>query len=774
LVGNELYGIFPTTIIKQTLMLNNHGNYIIYSSTSTNNINYQKNLLFNYNLSDSEGSHWATGQYTSPVGDYSANTSYIKSDFRGDWIIIKFPIKIILSRFRFYFRTGNISRAPALWKCYGSNDGINFTEITEASNSITKINSDNYSLGYYEDILGPTFDIPYLYIGWVVNKLVGIISGDASIMNFLELQIFGKDDISNSYSKQWSTLSDNRVVYNNPSTITTYLSTQTLDLTNKYLRFNYDEEVYINSGVSTTITFGNGSHSINTTPPIPKYTYPILKDNSSNIINPLIWYKFDSSPNALIDSGSLNNGTLINSANPNQVTFVSTANNYIRGNSSAYFSLAANFLTIPNTIDFNLINIATGISFSFWIKITTSSGASSRIFDFGASGNPATQYISIYKNGVTNHLTFDINGITASTGSITPLTISNYFDSVWRQITWTISTAGAWNIYINNSIATFSSALPTTRIIPSFTSKTYYIGKSVSTGVSTFNTMYIDDFRIYQKVLTATEVSELYFGRVEVYNKNNIGIGTTNPNTNYILDVNGNANVNGVITTTTLTATKLTATNSINVNTPQLGVFGGTGDKFILYTGTASVHPYSLGINGAVMWYSVPLNASHIFYVNGSPIASINNVGIGITGTLTTTSSIRGTTFNCCDSVITAAALVGRLLNVVGTNAVMRIWRNDGLNSPGMEFMSGTISSATSYTKFWDMGIGGTDGANYFYIRDRKPPSRFLNRIIIDDIGNVGIGTTTTDFRLNVEGSFNSTSFYQNTVLIDFTTYAMF
>jgi hypothetical protein len=105
LAGNELYGVYPATIIKQTLMINNQGNYIIYSSTSTSDINYQKNLLFNYNLSDTAGGHWKTGQYTSPSGDYSANTSYIKSDFKGDWIIIKFPYSIILNKFIFNARS---------------------------------------------------------------------------------------------------------------------------------------------------------------------------------------------------------------------------------------------------------------------------------------------------------------------------------------------------------------------------------------------------------------------------------------------------------------------------------------------------------------------------------------------------------------------------------------------------------------------------------------------------------------------------------------------
>ena len=75
-------------------------------------------------------------------------SNYIVSGYTGDWIIVKLPYQIILSRFRFYARPTSISRSPGLWKCYGSNDGINFTEITEASNITTTISSSVYTTFY--------------------------------------------------------------------------------------------------------------------------------------------------------------------------------------------------------------------------------------------------------------------------------------------------------------------------------------------------------------------------------------------------------------------------------------------------------------------------------------------------------------------------------------------------------------------------------------------------------------------------------------------------
>jgi hypothetical protein len=59
------------------------------------------------------------------MGEYF-NTNFIKSDYLGDWMIIKFPYSIILTKYNFVARVTQPTRAPGEWKCYGSNDGINF------------------------------------------------------------------------------------------------------------------------------------------------------------------------------------------------------------------------------------------------------------------------------------------------------------------------------------------------------------------------------------------------------------------------------------------------------------------------------------------------------------------------------------------------------------------------------------------------------------------------------------------------------------------------
>jgi len=83
---------------------------------------------------------------------------------------------------------------------------------------------------------------------------------------------------------------------------------------------------------------------------------------------------------------------------------------------------------------------------------------------------------------------------------------------------------------------------------------------------------------------------------------------------------------------------KLGIINS-GLNTPQFGFYGGIGDRLVLWKGDAGAYPYSLGMNGATMWYSVPNGAIHNFYVNGTSTYQINSTGATLTGALNITST---------------------------------------------------------------------------------------------------------------------------------------
>ena len=238
----ELLTINPTTYYKGTITINTYtngygiGTYTIYTSSFWGG---DRSQLFDYNLTDGN-SHWATsGTYSTPNGNYTLGSSYIVSGYTGDWIIIKLPYPIILAKFTFYIRPNVVSRSPALWKCYGSNDGITFIEIVEASNSTTALTSSSYSLSYYQQVLASTFSTPYLYIGFTINKLVGG-DGNAYVLNFSELQLFGKETGILQY----------------PPPLGTYIN-PTNELLVEFLNKNI-----FSSTLTVTHTYGTGKYNI--------------------------------------------------------------------------------------------------------------------------------------------------------------------------------------------------------------------------------------------------------------------------------------------------------------------------------------------------------------------------------------------------------------------------------------------------------------------------------------------------------------------------------
>jgi hypothetical protein len=197
--SGEILNINPTNYIKETITLNptgikyGIGTYKIYTSSFYNSAT-PKVKLFNH-ITNDDLPHWAVS-YTQPGGTYPGS-NYIVSEYTGEWIIIKLINPIILTKFRFWTRSDIPSRSPSLWRCYGSNDGITFTEIKEASNDTTSLTLDNYPSNVYEKLL-TTFNIPYLYIGFTIKKLVGGNSF-ANLLNFSEIQLFGKEELNNTY-----------------------------------------------------------------------------------------------------------------------------------------------------------------------------------------------------------------------------------------------------------------------------------------------------------------------------------------------------------------------------------------------------------------------------------------------------------------------------------------------------------------------------------------------------------------------------------------------
>jgi hypothetical protein len=171
------------------------GNYIIYSSSSYGSLN--KHPLFDYNLDHVSGSAFQGSQYLTPEGTYNGS-NYIVLGYTGDWIILKFPTSsVILTKIVFKERSTLLSRAPAEWKTYGSNNGIDFIELSQASQTVRLLSSDYINRFYTKSFINST---SYQYIGITINKVIGGINSD--MVNFSELQFFGKEN--NNFQSDWN------------------------------------------------------------------------------------------------------------------------------------------------------------------------------------------------------------------------------------------------------------------------------------------------------------------------------------------------------------------------------------------------------------------------------------------------------------------------------------------------------------------------------------------------------------------------------------------
>ena len=244
-------------VYHQTLYLDNQtiaygsGIYEVYSSSSYDTPT-TKDRLFNFNTTETTTSpRWAISLYNSGTGNYQGDNS-IDNVYFGDWIILKLPQPILLTRYRIYQRSDFLTKAPAEWKVYGSNDGITFIEITEASQT-TRLTS--YTGGYYEKSLNPSFIIQYQYIGYTFKSLLST-SGQTDL-SFSELQIFGKEIISNSITSQIYTTSNvvkGIVQYEMPIVAKHYgfyisITTPIIIGTTTYYKYDINLTPYCNKGI---------------------------------------------------------------------------------------------------------------------------------------------------------------------------------------------------------------------------------------------------------------------------------------------------------------------------------------------------------------------------------------------------------------------------------------------------------------------------------------------------------------------------------------------
>ena len=242
--------------------------------------------------------------------------------------------------------------------------------------------------------------------------------------------------------------------------------------------------------------------------------------NSIDTILPF-WYNFNSLQDDIYISNkgnySLYNITDINEAN---LILRGNAKIYPINNIDLYFEYTPlnnkyiyldgtenTYVQIPDICNlrelFKISNVGgntEGITFSFWFKISEAINNKSLLF-FGSQDK--AYYINI---GISdNNISINIFNFGSNEYIITQY--DNLFDNTWKHFCWSIDGDGNWEVYINGIKE--PDILVKMIIGEKAIYKDNFIGRSRYDTDNTLN-FSIADFRIYNKVLSYSQVDELY------------------------------------------------------------------------------------------------------------------------------------------------------------------------------------------------------------------------------------------------------------------------
>ena len=181
-------------------------------------------------------------------------------------------------------------------------------------------------------------------------------------------------------------------------------------------------------------------------------------------------------------TGTLNAGASIDTSN------------LVAGSGALTLSGSNQFLSFPTWT-----SGSTGLSIACWFR-SNGNLDTARIFDMG-NGGADNIILSVRSNGLRAEL---LKGATVVAWS--DVVTTNINDDKWRYVVWTMDTSGTWIVYLNGAqVFTKDKAGYPNNVQRGKN----YIGKSNWIENPYFKGK-IDDFRIYNSVLSASDVSKLY------------------------------------------------------------------------------------------------------------------------------------------------------------------------------------------------------------------------------------------------------------------------
>jgi hypothetical protein len=318
-------------------------------------------------------------------------------------------------------------------------------------------------------------------------------------------------------SSQWTT-NGNNIYY---TTGNTGIGTSTI--TNKLEIYGGD--INVTTGTIKKTTLGSGS----TYNPIVWYQFEqdptittTLNDSSTigtkynmnfdNFFNDTssmeAWYKFDNNlTDMLLDSSGKSGSRVL--TNMNSASYEPIDKRKGTGSIRLNRTLSPKpYLTIPSTVTSIISSTAAanGITFSIWMK-NVNSLDQGRIFEFSNSSG-ANNAIIFLRDGVEDNYAFILKN-----NGTQVFVARAVIDKNWHHIVWSISSTNVSTIYIDNvSIAILAQGtVPTLTGTPrGYIGQTFYAFEIINDPSSYTFGGYLDDFRIYNKLLSVAEISIIY------------------------------------------------------------------------------------------------------------------------------------------------------------------------------------------------------------------------------------------------------------------------
>jgi hypothetical protein len=230
-------------------------------------------------------------------------------------------------------------------------------------------------------------------------------------------------------------------------------------------------------------------------------------DRTNYTNNLLLWYKFDSntvSGTTVIDYTRNYNGTLQNNATISTTTKTKgTASLYLQNTNTQHVS-------IPT------FTVSSSLSFSFWINPAIANN-NNCIFDSADAVGPYENNIVIYLQSGNLGFSYNVNRYNERNDWYHSNDLTDIPINTWTHVVIAsypiASNKNTIKIYKNNVLITTKSITPgdanfSAAILPR-ARESNFIGKTNTSGYNTYSG-YIDDFRIYNEVLTEDKIDTLY------------------------------------------------------------------------------------------------------------------------------------------------------------------------------------------------------------------------------------------------------------------------